>query len=150
MANILGIVHALAGCGLGMLGAIRLTRPALGAVASVVLSAPLIILLAHADTLDGSLVLAYLNNPTLNSQRASMRATDEGVPQALSGYRPRVTFNGAVGSQYNDTLTRSATLGGTYSHLTGTMTPSNFALSRLPEKFRYFGPAASRLSIGPV
>ena len=112
-----------------MLGAIRLTRPALGAVASVALSAPLLILLAHADTLDGSLVLAYLNNPTLNSQRASVRATDEGVPQALSGYRPRVTFNGAVGSQYNDTLTRSSTLGATYSHLTGTMTPSNFGLT---------------------
>ena len=51
-----------------------------------------------ADTLLGSLVLAYQNNPTLNAQRASVRATDEGVPQALSGYRPRVTFNGSVGS----------------------------------------------------
>ena len=66
---------------------------------------------AHADTLDGALVLAYQNNPTLNSQRASVRATDEGVPQALSGYRPRVTFNGTVGSQYTDSTTRSATLG---------------------------------------
>ena len=37
----------------------------------------------------GALVLAYQNNPTLNAQRASARATDEGVPQALSGYRPR-------------------------------------------------------------
>ena len=35
-----------------------------------------------------------------NSQRASARATDEGVPQALSGYRPRVSFNGSVGAQY--------------------------------------------------
>ena len=46
---------------------------------------------AVSDTLEGSLVLAYQNNPTLNAQRASVRATDEGVPQALSGYRPRVT-----------------------------------------------------------
>ena len=38
-----------------------------------------------ADTLNGALVLAYQNNPTLNAQRASARATDEGVPQALSG-----------------------------------------------------------------
>ncbi|MGB8038914.1 MAG: channel protein TolC, partial [Pseudolabrys sp.] len=60
------------------------------AIAGVALWAPL----AHADTLNGALVLAYQNNPTLNSQRASVRATDEGVPQALSGYRPRVTFNG--------------------------------------------------------
>ena len=55
---------------------------------------------ALADTLDGALVLAYQNNPTLNAQRASARATDEGVPQALSGYRPRVSFNGSVGAQY--------------------------------------------------
>ena len=40
---------------------------------------------AFSDTLEGSLVLAYQNNPTLNAQRASVRATDEGVPQALSG-----------------------------------------------------------------
>ena len=45
-------------------------------------------------SLEGALVQAYQNNPPLNSQRASVRATDEGVPQALSGYRPRVTANG--------------------------------------------------------
>ena len=38
-----------------------------------------------------ALASAYANNPTLNAQRASLRATDEGVPQALSGYRPKVT-----------------------------------------------------------
>ena len=43
---------------------------------------------ASADTLEGALVQAYQNNPSLNSQRALVRATDEGVPQALSGYRP--------------------------------------------------------------
>jgi outer membrane protein len=31
------------------------------------------------------LVQAYQNNPMLNSQRAAVRATDEAVPQALSG-----------------------------------------------------------------
>lgn len=36
------------------------------------------------------MVSAYANNPTLNAQRAALRATDEGVPQALSGYRPTV------------------------------------------------------------
>ena len=65
---------------------------------------------ALADTLDGSLILAYMNNPTLNAQRAAARATDEGVPQALSGYRPRVTFNGSVGAQYMDSTTRSLDL----------------------------------------
>ncbi|MGB6996645.1 MAG: channel protein TolC, partial [Pseudolabrys sp.] len=55
----------------------------MGAFAGVALWAPL----AYADTLDGALILAYQNNPTLNAQRASVRATDESVPQALSGYR---------------------------------------------------------------
>ena len=65
---------------------------------------------ARADTLEGALVLAYQNNPSLNAQRASVRATDEGVPQALSGYRPKVSVNGSVGTQYLDTTTRSATV----------------------------------------
>jgi outer membrane protein len=83
------------------------------------------------DTLEGSLVLAYLNNPTLNAQRASVRATDEGVPQALAGYRPRVSFNGSVGTQYTDSTTRSQTfgIGNTYSQLSGTMTPSNVGVT---------------------
>ena len=53
---------------------------------------------ADAETLDSALSQAYRNNPTLNSQRASLRAIDEGVPQALAGYRPRVT--GTVDSGY--------------------------------------------------
>src|SRR5664280_481922 len=54
---------------------------------------------ARAETLEAALVQAYQNNPTLNSQRASLRATDEGVPQALSGYRPRVTVTASGGEQ---------------------------------------------------
>src|SRR6478752_7088493 len=115
------------GVPLRMLGAIKLKRPAMWAIAGVALWAPL----AHADTLNGALVLAYQNNPTLNSQRASVRATDEGVPQALSGYRPRVTFNGTVGSQYTDSTTRSQTLGfgNTYTQLSGNMTPSSLGVT---------------------
>jgi outer membrane protein len=37
---------------------------------------------AQADTLEWALVQAYQNNPSLNAQRASLRATDENVPQA--------------------------------------------------------------------
>jgi outer membrane protein len=54
---------------------------------------------AQADTLESALVQAYQNNPTLNSQRAGVRATDENVPQALSGYRPRVSLNATGGEQ---------------------------------------------------
>jgi outer membrane protein len=57
-------------------------------------------LAASADTLPGALIKAYVNNPQLNSQRAVVRATDEGVPQALSGYKPRVTATASTGQQY--------------------------------------------------
>ena len=50
---------------------------------------------------------AYQNNPQLNAQRAAVRATDEGVPQALSGYRPKVSVNASAGYQYTDTLSNS-------------------------------------------
>ncbi len=46
---------------------------------------------AQAETLAAALAAAYANNPTLNAQRAALRATDEGVPQALAGYRPTIT-----------------------------------------------------------
>ncbi len=35
---------------------------------------------------------AYRNNPTLLARRARVRAKDEGVPQALSNWRPDVSF----------------------------------------------------------
>src|SRR5262249_20270578 len=45
---------------------------------------------AGAGTMDQALIQSYQNNPQLNSQRSATRATDENVPTALSGYRPRV------------------------------------------------------------
>ena len=36
---------------------------------------------------------AYTDNPDLNSARAQLRAIDEGVPKALSGYRPQVSVS---------------------------------------------------------
>ena len=65
-----------------------------------------------ADTIEGSLVKAYQNNPQLNAQRASVRATDESVPQALSGYRPRVSLNASVAEQYLDSLSVTPTATG--------------------------------------
>lgn len=49
---------------------------------------------ALAETMTGALAKAYVANPTLNAQRATLRATDENVPQALSGYRPTVNASG--------------------------------------------------------
>ena len=75
---------------------------------------------------------AYQNNPSLNSQRASTRATDENVPQALSGYRPKVNINGSIGTQYWDTtniINRGSTNPAAYSRLTGTMTPNSYGIT---------------------
>jgi outer membrane protein len=60
-----------------------------------------------ADTIEAALVRAYQNNPQLNAQRAQVRFTDENVPQALSGYRPRVAITASAGYQYTDTNTTS-------------------------------------------
>src|SRR5712671_1094825 len=60
-----------------------------------------------ADTIEAALVRAYQINPQLNAQRASVRSTDENVPQALSGYRPRVAVTASAGYQYTDTNTTS-------------------------------------------
>ncbi|MHB0767757.1 TolC family outer membrane protein [Bradyrhizobium sp. 5.13L] len=57
---------------------------------------------ALADTINAALVRAYQNNPQLNAQRAQVRSTDENVPQALSGYRPRVSLTASAGYQYSD------------------------------------------------
>lgn len=57
---------------------------------------------ALADTIESALVRAYQNNPQLNAQRAQVRSTDENVPQALSGYRPRVNLSLSSGYQYQD------------------------------------------------
>jgi len=54
---------------------------------------------ASAESLSEALAAAYADNPTLNAQRASLRATDEGVPQALSGYRPTVVGSASAGIQ---------------------------------------------------
>ena len=54
---------------------------------------------ASAETLMGALARAYSGNPTINAQRAALRATNETVPQALSGYRPRVNASADIGAQ---------------------------------------------------
>jgi len=76
-----------------------------GAAAAVLLLAYMGPLPALADTIEAALVRAYQTNPQLNSQRAQVRFTDENVPQALSGYRPKVAITGSAGYQYTDTNT---------------------------------------------
>src|SRR3954454_1789528 len=74
-----------------------------GAAVSVLLLALVAPTPALADTIEAALVQAYQNNPQLNAQRAQVRATDEAVPQALSGYRPRLSVTATVNQQFNST-----------------------------------------------
>ena len=43
------------------------------------------------ETVNGALIKAYLSNPDINSERATVRQTDENVPTANAGYLPRVS-----------------------------------------------------------
>jgi TolC family type I secretion outer membrane protein len=64
---------------------------------------------AGAQSLEEALARAYVSNPTIESQRAQLRATDELVPQALSGYRPTVEAGAdAVNSNVTRRLTPAA------------------------------------------
>jgi outer membrane protein len=73
-----------------------------GAAAAVLLVAYMGLAPALGDTIEAALVRAYQNNPQLNAQRAIVRSTDENVPQALSGYRPKVAVTASAGYQYTD------------------------------------------------
>jgi outer membrane protein len=68
-------------------------------VASCALGFGALVLAGHAraETLEQALADAYNGNPQIAAERATRRATDEGVPQALSGWRPTVTFTGSAG-----------------------------------------------------
>src|SRR5262249_27294084 len=65
-----------------------------------------------ADTLRWALTQAYVNNPQINSARAQARATDENVPKALSGYRPRISLSASAGEAFIDSTTRATGPGG--------------------------------------
>ncbi len=52
---------------------------------------------AGAETLNEALAAAYTGNPTLLAQRARLRATDETLPEARSGWLPTVTATGDAG-----------------------------------------------------
>ena len=78
----------------------RFRFAALSAAAALALALPQA---AAGDTLLEAMAKAYAANPQLEAERARLRATDEGVPQALSGWRPTVTARGSAGFGHYDT-----------------------------------------------
>jgi outer membrane protein len=78
------------------------TRPALrltgiAAAASIAAASPV-----WAETLESALARAYAGNPQLNAGRAGVRATDENVAIAQSGYRPNVAVQASIGTSYTE------------------------------------------------
>ncbi len=80
-------------------------KVALLAGAALVLPLALPTVSASADTLQEALSLAYQGNPNLLAARAQLRATDEAVPQALSGWRPTLSVSGEVNNNHTDNIT---------------------------------------------
>lgn len=77
------------------------------------LSAPLLAGAAKAETLDDALIQAYEGNPQILAERANLRRVDEGVPQALAGWRPTVTFTGQAGRQNAENVLSTSPNSGT-------------------------------------
>ena len=92
----------------------RAVKDFTGAAAAVLLMALVGPAPALADTIEAALVRAYQGNPQLNAQRAQVRSTDENVPQALSGYRPKVAITASAGYQYLDSLSTQGTTPNTF------------------------------------
>lgn len=76
---------------------------------------------AAAETLRDALIAAYRTNPGLDAERARLRATDENVPRARSGYRPTITGEASIGRQNTTTTPESRS--------SGTTNPTNWRVS---------------------
>ncbi|MFC3226717.1 TolC family outer membrane protein [Marinibaculum pumilum] len=85
-------------------------------IASTALAAGLGAAPVRAETLTDALVETYRTNPSLEAQRAALRATDENVPQALSGWRPSVSVSSSIGK--SRVSTDNALIGGPNRTLT--------------------------------
>lgn len=79
---------------------------------------------AAAETLAEALARAYQDNPVLLARRAQLRATDEGVAQARSSWRPTIRLEGDMGVSRNETEPSGSTVAAD-----DTLHPSSLALN---------------------
>ena len=80
-------------------------------------------------TLAEALAATYSSQPTLLAERAKLRATDENVPQALSGWRPTVVMAGTAG--YGDGMSRSfSSSAGQWRRPSGRISAGNLETAR--------------------
>ena len=64
-----------------------------------------------AETLRDAMSSAYFQNPRLDAERARLRATDEEVPRAKSGFRPQVNGTADTGRQKADSQPKTLSSG---------------------------------------
>lgn len=84
-----------------------------------------------AQSLTEALTATYQSNPRLLAARAALRADDEDVATALSGWRPTVTVNGSLERQFTDTDSSFALSGGE-----NTIFPKSVELSAVQPLYR--------------
>ena len=92
----------------------------------------------EADDLNAALGQTYLGNPTLDAARAQLRSTDEGVSQALSGWRPTVTAQANAGSEWTHNGTH-ATTGQVITDRNKQFYPRTYSLTVTQPLFSGFG-----------
>ena len=85
---------------------------------------------AAAETLAEVLATAYSNNAALAAQRAALPAVDEGVPQALAGWRPTVDIDGSYGKTSQDSSSSRVSSG------SQTLSPASASLSLAQPLYR--------------
>ncbi len=78
------------------------------ACAAALLAYPGLFATASAESLNEALAAAYSYNPRLDAERARLRATDEDVARAMSGFRPVITGNADISYEYANTRPDSA------------------------------------------
>ncbi|MGI9408204.1 MAG: TolC family outer membrane protein [Hyphomicrobiaceae bacterium] len=91
---------------------------------------------SRSDTLAQALASAYKFNPTLLAERKRLQTTDEGVPQAKSGYRPRVIASGNLSRDYTNTRSRNSLAATTRTK--GSTTPHGYQIEFTQSLFRGF------------
>ena len=81
---------------------------------------------ARAETIGGALTKAYLNNPSLNAQRAAVRVSDESLPKAEAGMLPTIGASAQAGYAANK-ISTPASAGALNS--TDTSLPRNYGMT---------------------
>ncbi len=92
-------------------GSVRLGGASMAALAAAVMLG--LVVPADAESVRDALTAAYQTNPKLDAERAKLRATDEDVSRAESGFRPTVSGSADVGRQHSTSSPAVSTAGET-------------------------------------